>query len=348
MWNMRTQDLLTKCLDHLAALPFVAALDLPDLGVRLQDGRIANAILKLQLKDGELHELIPEIKRTNLTYALAEGLIARARRRPQKAMLIVAPKITRGVGRTLGENGVNYVDAAGNCWLNIENRYVAVIEGRRPITPEPRGRGMGAAGYQVLFALLAMPDAQNATLRDIAEQAGTALGTAARTLKHLEEEGILARGRGRQVLLDKQEILERWLHGYQTQVRPRWLIGRFQTADPDPEMLEQRVADALTEKEPELNWAWGGGAAGMRLTGYYHGLETALLVERPPADLPRTLRALPATDGRLILLEVPTALALAGPQEHVAHPLLIYTELVATRDERAREAAEEIRERYLQ
>ncbi len=344
---MQAQDLLTRCLDHLVDLPFVAAIDLPDLGDRLPDGQGADAVVKLQLKDGELHELIPEIKRTNLTYALAEGLIARARRRPQEAMLIVAPKITRGVGRTLGENGVNYVDAAGNCWLIIEDRYVAVIEGRRPITPEPRGRGIGAAGYQVLFALLAMPDPENATLRDIAEQAGTALGTATSTLKRLEDEGVLARGRGKQVLLDKQEILERWLHGYTAQVRPKWLIGRFQTADPDPEMREQRIADVLMEREPELNWAWGGGAGGMRLTGYYHGLETVLLVERPPADLPRTLRALPAKGGPLILLEVPTDLALAGPQEHVAHPLLVYTELLATRGERAREAAEEIRARYL-
>jgi len=345
--NMQAQDLLTRCIDHLADLPFVASIDLPDLGARLPDGQVADAVVKLHLVDGDLHEQIAEIKRTNLTQALAEGLIARARRRPQERILIVALKITGGVGRTLRENGVNYVDAAGNCRLNIDDRYVAVIEGRRPVAREPHGRGMGAAGYQVLFALLAMPDPENATLRDIAEQAGTALGTAAGTLKRLEDEGILVRGRSRQTLLDRQEILERWLFGYTTQVRPKWLVGRFQTADPDPEMREQRIAEVLMEREPDLNWAWGGGAGGMRLTGYYHGLETVLLVERPPADLPRTLRALPATDGPLVLMEAPADLALAGPLEHVAHPLLVYTELLATRDERAREAAEEIRDRYL-
>jgi hypothetical protein len=60
------------------------------------------------------------------------------------------------------------------------------------------------------------------------------------------------------------------------------------------------------------------------------------------------LRALPAGDGPLVLLEAPTTLALGGPEEHVAHPLLIYTELITARDERAREAAEELRERFLQ
>jgi hypothetical protein len=335
-------------LDHLTDLPFVTAVDPPGPEVRIPDTRAAERVLVLRLNDGGLHELIVEIKRTNLSYAIAEGLIARARRRPGTPLLVVAPNITRGVGRALGDNGVNYVDAAGNCWLNIEDRYVAVIEGNRPVTLEPRGRGMGAAGYQVLFALLAMPDAENATLREIARQAGTALGTAARTLERLEDEGIVVRGRGRQVFLDKQEILERWLHGYTTQVRPKWLVGQFQTADRDPETRERRIAGELAKMEPKLNWAWGGGAGGMRLTGYYHGPKTVLLVEAPPADLPKMLRALPAGDGPLVLLEAPTALALGGPEEHVAHPLLIYTEMITARDERGREAAEELRERFLQ
>ena len=345
--NMNIRNLLETCLDHLAELPFVTALDPPHLELRLVDGPPADAVLKLWLPDGQLCELVVEIKRTNLTHTLAEGLIARANLRPQIPVLVIAPKITPGVGRALRENGVNYVDVAGNCWLKIGDQYVAVIEGRRPPKTAPRGRGLGAAGYQVLFALLAMPDVENATLRQIATQAGTALGTAAQTLARLEDEGLLVRGRGKQILHDRQEILERWLHGYQTQVRPKWLIGRFRTADRDPGILEDRIAELLPEDAPELKWAWGGGAGGMHLTGYYHGPETVLLVEDPPTRLARTLRALPVEDGPLILMEAPTELALAGPMEHVAHPLLLYTELLATHNERAREAAEEIRNRYL-
>ena len=346
--NMNTRDLLKTCLDHVAALPFVTALDLNDLEAQLPDAPFADAVAKLRLANGQHHELAIEVKRTNLTHLLAEGLIARARRWPNREMLVVAPKITRGIARALGENGVNCVDAAGNCRLNIGDQYVAVIEGRRPPKHEPHGRGLGAAGYQVLFALLAMPDIENATLRDIAEQAGSALGTATRTLKRLEDDGLLVRGRGGQILNDRQEILDLWLHGYQTQVRPKWLIGRYRTVDQDPGALEDRTAAVLAEEAAELKWAWGGGAGGMRLFGYYHGPETVLLVEDPPTTLARVLRALPAEDGPLILMEAPTGLALAGPMEHIAHPLLVYTELLATRNERAREAAEEIYNRYLQ
>lgn len=340
---MAKHDLLATCVARLAELPFVAKAQPEAEG----GGPPTNVVLALTLADGEVRELLVEIKRTNLTHALAEGLIARARRATQQPLLVVAPKVTRGVGRHLGEHGVNYIDLAGNCWLEIDDRYMAVIEGRRAPDIEPRGRGLGTAGYQVLFALLAMPDLENATVREIARQAGTAPGTVTRALQRLEKEGFLLRDQGEQIIRDRQGLLERWLHGYQTQVRPKWLIGRFRTRDDDPGRREDRIADAIAEKAQDLRWAWGGGAGAMRLTGYYHGPETVLLVEDPPGDLAAMIRALPERDGPVILMEARAELAVAGPMEHVAHPLMIYTELLATRDERAREAAEEIRRRYL-
>ena len=344
---MAERNLLNTCLDRLAELPFIDAVDRLDLE-QAEAGPATGCVLALALADGQVRELAVQVKHTNLTHALAEGLIARARRNPQLPLLVVAPKITRGVGRHLGENGVNYVDPAGNCWLRIEDRYMAVIEGRRAPAAETHGRGLGAAGYQVIFALLAMPDVENATVREIARQAGTAPGTATRTLQRLEHEGFLLRDRGEQIIRDRQGLLERWLHGYQTQVRPRWLIGRFRTRDEDPNRREARIADAIAEKAQNLNWAWGGGAGAMRMTGSYHGPDTVLLVKDPPIDLPWMIGALPAPDGPLFLMEAPTELALAGSVEHVANPLLVYTELLAARDERAREAAEEIHRQYLQ
>jgi hypothetical protein len=62
----------------------------------------------------------------------------------------------------------------------------------------------------------------------------------------------------------------------------------------------------------------------------------------------RQLNLLPAKDGPVVVLGVPGPLGLEGPAPHVAHPLLVYTELLVEGDERAREAAEEIRSRYLE
>jgi hypothetical protein len=61
----------------------------------------------------------------------------------------------------------------------------------------------------------------------------------------------------------------------------------------------------------------------------------------------RQLHVLPAKDGPIVVLGIPGLLGLQGPAPHIAHPLLVYTELLVEGDERAREAAEEIRSRYL-
>jgi hypothetical protein len=61
----------------------------------------------------------------------------------------------------------------------------------------------------------------------------------------------------------------------------------------------------------------------------------------------RQLNLLPAKDGPVVILGIPGPLALEGPAPHVAHPLLVFTELVVEGDERALEAAAEIRSRFL-
>lgn len=332
-----TDPIWQKCLDHLRKLPFVMDGRL----IRDPGNHPADAILELDLRDGGVAEFAVEVKRTNLTHALAQALTARARRLQPYPLLVVAPRITRGVGEQLRDQHINYVDAAGNCWLEVGN-HVALIEGKRAPKPPAQRRGLGAAAYQVLFALLALPDPRQATVRDVAGHAGVALGTVSATLERLEQEGVLVRGRGKVTLLDRQELLERWVHGYADQVRPRLLIGQYRTLEEDPGKREARLAQVLAE-DPEIRWAWGGGAGAMLLTGYYHGPCTVLCVEDPPDDLRVRLRALQDDDGPLVLLRAPTGTYLEGPQEHVAHPLWIYAELLTTRDERAREAAEELR-----
>ena len=46
--------------------------------------------------------------------------------------------------------------------------------------------------------------------------------------------------------------------------------------------------------------------------------------------------------------EVEGTLGFEGAQEHTVHPLLVFAELRIGGDERAREAAEEVRHRYLE
>jgi hypothetical protein len=342
---------------RLRELPFIR-----DVRIRLQPDQArdyrADAALTLTAPDGD-HECLVEVKRTHLTYANADYLLAMWRNtqptnlwtenqaplHPQRPQwMLFAPYVPRKIGQHLAEGGANYIDLEGNCRLRLGERYIAAIEGRLPERKELEGRGLRAAGYQVLFAILARPELLDEGVVRIGDLAGVGKTTAADTLEKLEREEFLTTIQNRRRLVRPGALLDRWLVGYADAVRPRLLIGRYRTQDKDPEDLEQRVEDVLGN-EPE--WAWGGGAAAMRLTQHYRGATTVLHVAKVHADFRRRLRAQRDADGPLVVLKVPGRLAFDGVLPRTVHPLLIYTELLASGNERAREAALELRQRYL-
>ena len=329
-------------LAHLRALPFVERLEV----VLQAAGPPArpDAILRVKTRQGAC-EFQLEIKRTNLTYEVAREFVARTKAAPGPPWLLLAPHVGRQMGTYLGDEGANYVDTAGNCRIKIGDDRFVIIEGRPAMRPTSRGRGIGAPGHHVLFAILARPELLNAPVRTLAEAAGVGKTAAANLIARLREEGLIVTGRETRFLPDPKILLDRWLAGYAAVVRPRILVGTYRTHDPTPEALEDRVEKTLGEK---VTWAWGGGVAAMRLTGYYRGLETVLHVDKAPPELPKLLRALPAEEGTLTVLRVPGRVAFEGKVPRTVHPLLVYTELLASGDPRAREAAQEIRDRFLQ
>lgn len=309
------------------------------------DGFQVDANVVLTAPDGD-YEFLAETKRTHLTYGVADQWTDRRTRLPgrQPQRILFAPYVPGKIGQHLAAQGANYIDLEGNCHVRLGDRYVAVIEGRLPRRKEPEGRGLRAAGYQVLFAVLAKPELLNEGIVRIGDLAGVGKTTVAETLAKLEREGFLATVRNCRRLVKPGAVLDRWLVGYTNAVRPRLLIGRYRTQDKDPQDLEHRIEQVL---ENDAEWAWGGGAAAMRLTRHYRGETTTIHLTNPDLDLPRRLRAQRDAEGPLVLLKVPGRLAFGGVLPRTVHPLLVYTELLTTGNERGRETALEIRQRYL-
>jgi hypothetical protein len=331
-------------LGYLQELPFVKAASIRKANPQTSNQgafRHPDAILDVETYRGT-YEFLVELKKTHLTYALADGLIAQAGQADHPLMFF-AISVPRKIGRYLGERGINYVDQAGNYRVQIDADFMAVIEGRTPIKLPAAGRGIAVPGYRVLFTILTRPELLNSPVRTLAETAAVSKTTAAETIARLAQEGLLSPVQGQRSVLNPKVLLERWILGYET-LRPRMIIGRFRTQDADPSALEERVEKELGES---LVWAWGGGSAAMRITKHYRGEETVLHVCDPANDLPRRLRALPAADGPLIIQRTPTKTAFEGIEPHTVHPLLVFADLMVNTNPRAREAALEIRERYI-
>ena len=341
MNHAETTD-LDRYLAHLKALPFVKRLRV-EMEPRNANGPQADALVRLWTPKGE-RRFRAEIKRTYLTRPIVEGLLGRIPIGARKDWILFAPHIGTEIGRQLRENGTNYVDAAGNCFLAIKPDYLACMDGKKIEKKVLTERGIRAPGHQVLFAVLARPELLNAPVRTLAGAAGVGKTAAAEMVNRLEEEGFVGADREGRRILRFQPLMDRWLAGYAATVRPRLVMGRFHTNDQGPEERENRIERELGDK---TTWAWGGGAAAMRLTEYYHGPDTVLHLERPLPDLGKRLKAVPAADGHLIVLGLPGPVALEGAKPRTVHPLLVYTDLLTTGDERAREAAQEVWRRYL-
>ncbi len=336
---------LEAYLEHIRQLPFVKGASVRELGQLILQGPGSykpDAVLEVKTSQGT-REFLVELKKSHLTYALADGLIALGNRADRQPLILFARSVPRKIGRYLGEHGINYVDQAGNCRFQIGADFMAVIEGQPPIKIPGTGRGIAIPGYRVLFTILAEPELLNAPVRTLAEAAAVSKTTAAETIGRLVTDGLVSPIQGQRRILDPKILLDRWVVGYET-MRPRLNMGRFKTQDADPAALEERLERELGES---LVWAWGGGSAAMRITKHYHGEETVLHICEPGNDLPRRLRALPSIDGPLIIQRTPNKSAFSGVAPRTVNPLLIFAELMASMNPRAREAALEIREAYI-
>jgi hypothetical protein len=285
-----------------------------------------------------------EVTRTHLSYPLAFAFIQRARRQKENLVLF-APYVPSKIGKELADGGLSYVDAVGNCHITVgrDRRLIAHVEGRK----RERGTNIQSAGrvpsYKLTFALLAQPNLVNAPVRDLALAAGIGKTAAADNLKRLAAQGFVARSRAGANLVRVRELLDRWLAGYADVLRPNTIIGTYRTQTREPEALEQIVQRAWSDRP----WALGAGAAAWRMTHHYRGPETVIHVESAPIEALRELRAIPAQEGSLTLLRAPGTLAFKGIAPHLAHPLLVYAEMVISADPRMREAAQEVRDEFL-
>jgi hypothetical protein len=323
----------------LRALPFIRGLEFTPARPSTSDGTVTVTTPTRSF------ELPYELKRSHLSREQAELVIAQAKQLP--GLLLLAPSISPGLGARLEEHHVNFMDAAGNCFLRLSDAYVARMQGRAPARVAPVDKGLRAPSYRVLFALLIDPDLLTASTRALAEASG---GVSPQTAADLRARLITlqlvhqTKRSYRWAPESNKRLMELWLSGVGSTLYPGLLVARFRGPDTDLARLEARLAERLSALG---SWAWGGGAAAQRLTDFYRGTNTVVFlgadVEPPSA---RALGLVQDPRGPIVLYRAPGPRAFREGAD-IVHPLLVYTDLLLEGEPRASEAAEEIHERFL-
>lgn len=334
---------MQECLSQIRALPFVGEATIGPVEPR--DLPLVDFRLRVRPRDTiRIRSLPCAIQRSHLSNEMAQHFAALVTKVPD--LTLFAPAVGRPAGDLFERAGVNFIDRAGNCSLRLDDRHVARVQGRRAPQGAPADRAMRAPSYRALLALLIQPELISAPVRAHAAAAFVSPQTAADLRKRLEERGLVVRSRTQRHWLPerRKEAIDLFLSGYSSTLAPTLLIGRYRAQDTDPNVLERRIEPLL---DVACTWRYGGGAAAMRLTQYYRGDRTTLYLQDPPHDLANRLRFVPAWNGPIALMRTPTLVAFESPHPQCIHPLLAYADLLGEHDERAREAASELYDRYL-
>ncbi len=353
---------LTPYLARLQELPFIA-----DADVVAHRADTREQAVKLVLRDGANLRAIELPLQVSGTERLTEAWVQRAlslHASMTSPGILFAPYIASPTAHRFASHNLNFVDLAGNCRLALGNERFAMIEGRRPVRDMESKRGIGVPGYRVMFELLASEAARRLPIRELASRAGAGKSSTAVALRRLEEAGLLLRTQAGIRVTRPRELFERWLVGQLDHVMPRTLAGRFRTAETDPlkfetkaeaalseysEVLQAGIESSQTPAQSPIEFAWGGTAAAWRMHHYFRGTDTILHVSQLPPSLANRLGLLPSMIGNLKIYEHGTIAqtAFRGTVSRAMHPMLVYSDLIASGEERSMQTAEMIRKEFL-
>ena len=296
--------------------------------------------LKLPETTKEIEVVVDDGRRKDL----AVELIFRKWLQYPERYVVVLPQVTADRADKLRQDGIQFIDTAGNGYLNQPPVYI-FIKGNKakkiieaPATP----RAFKQTGLRVLYAMLCIPGLENEPYRTIADKAKVALGMVNWVVKDLQQLGYLLEtcsGRNRQLrLLQKEQLLERWVTAYAEQLRPKLVLGRYQGAEGWRQQAVLNPDEAL----------WGGEVAAAKLTDYLKPQMITIYVDRDHQDavlLQNRLKKDPQGEVELVArFWQPETIA---PRGDMVHPLLVYADLMATGNQRNIETARMIYDQHL-
>lgn len=304
--------------------------------------------IKLSVRPGRLIRMVIHGKELRY-YAEIKTTVTKAQRLLlllnreglQYPIFLIARHVNTETAEELRKNNIEFIDTAGNVFINQLPIYI-FIKGNRP--PETTGqapvkRAFKATGLRMIFGFICYPGLENKTYREIAAATGVALGTVDWIMKELKELGFLIdMGKRGLKLTQKEILLQRWVTAYPEQLRPKQILGRYRG---EPGWWQQKRLDPLRAQ-------WGGEIAAEKMTRY---LKPELITIYAAAQYLNQLllenRLKTDITGDVEILErfwKPTA---EQQPEDLVPPFLVYADLLATGNQRNLETAKMIYEQHI-
>lgn len=255
--------------------------------------------------------------------------------------LLVTDYINPELADMMRNQGILFIDAAGNAFVNATPLYI-FVKGEKTIKivkAKPVKRLFKAGGLKLIFALLDNPGLAAATYREMAKAANVALGTVDYVVTELKEFGYLIdMGKKGRKLIKIGQLLRRWVEAYPENLRPKLAQEKFRT---EAHHWWNNI------KPVDFGLFWGGEIAAAELTEYLIPEEYTIYTDQLPGKLIYKFKFQKDPNGNIEVLRPFWAFEWELAERGCVPPLLIYADLMATGDTRAIETAEIIYDKYI-
>ena len=265
--------------------------------------------------------------------------------RSQELPILVASKyITPKAKGALKARNINYIDSFGNAFINLDNLKLYVEKNNGKPVHNQYSEVFTQSGGQILFHLLQNPELINATYRHLAEISKVSLGSVSKTINGLLNEDFAVKWdkEKKYQLVRMEELLEKWIDVLNQKILPVYKLGNYNFSKNRFEIIESN---------PEFETRWSGESGAAMLTDYLIPEKYSLFTNRPKQDLIKKYRLLPQEDGEISVYHPFWKLGSCGhdykDSNVVAHPLLIYAELIYSGNDRNIETAKIIFDEYI-
>ncbi|WP_343728862.1 type IV toxin-antitoxin system AbiEi family antitoxin [Duganella sp.] len=302
----------------------------------------ADAAIELHSEDKTFRYLV-ECK-TKVDRRAVLDQINERQRRMVEPLLLVTDYLSRDLANHCRSIGLQFIDTHGNAFLRVPGLFVFVAGEKRQTThhfSKPAKGLTGQAALRVVLALLTQPELLRAPFKEIANWAGVAAGSAYNVVDDLEQRGYVSNSKSGRRVLERDRLIDEWIANYPTALRTKLNSRRFRPQDP---FWWERFA--LDPKQA----SWGAEVAAAKMLTHLKPSTQTIYVA--PAAMSEVIDALvklarlrPDPYGSVELLERFWSPAIEI-EPGLAPPLVVYSDLLAMLEPRAKNTASLIWEKY--
>jgi hypothetical protein len=259
-----------------------------------------------------------------------------------RQLMLVAETIFPKVKAALREEGIAYLDVAGNIFLRTGKHHLWIDGQKAKKTARASvNRAFTAAGLKLIYCLLIDPALANEPQRIMAAKTGLALGNINIIISGLKAlKFLVPKNEDTLVLTNKKQLVEKWMIGYEEKLKPKLYMGNFRFLKQD----EHSNWKKLPLKKQET--FWGAEPAGALMTNYLLPGVFTLYTAETQSNLIKNYQLVPDPKGNIEVYKKYWQVG-ATFNDTIVHPLLAYADLMNTGDRRNIATAQKIYDELL-